>query len=47
MYNLKHLEGTFLSVQWLTLCISNAEDTGSFPDWETNIHMLHSVAKEV
>ena len=29
--------GTYLTVQWLTLCPSNAWGTGSIPGWETKI----------
>ena len=33
-------------VQWLKLCTSNAQGTGSIPGQGTRSHMLHCVAKK-
>ena len=36
----ENILGTFLVVQWLRLCISNAGRLGSIPSQETRFHML-------
>ena len=34
---LKQNLGNFLTVQWLRVCATNAQDVGSIPGWETKI----------
>ena len=34
---IKSAQGTFLVIQWLRVCATNAQDVGSIPGWETKI----------